>query len=296
LAANFQHLRAFHAVASEGSIVRAARRLAVSQPTISEQLRTLEQRHQVPLFQGRKPPLVLTGAGRSLFALTQRLFSVSGEIDQFLSQSLSPGGLELRLASDSPTYAARFVAAYPARRPGARVQVRIGNAGEVVDWLKAGEVDAIIACDPPIDASLAYQAIYRDQLVLGVPRDNPFAGAASAPLSLLHGATLLLREAPSRTRKTTLHMLSCAGIEPAETIELHTRETIREAIAIGVGVSMFYSAECPPDPRIVYLPLGCEVPIQTGYVMCLADQRRTPLAKSVFETALSLTSDSPIAL
>ncbi len=296
MAANFQHLRAFHAVASEGSIVRAARKLAVSQPTISEQLRTLEQRHQVPLFQGRKPPLVLTGAGRSLFALTQRLFSVSGEIDQFLSQSMTSGGLELRLGSDSPTYAARFVAAYPARRPGARVQVRIGNAGEVVAWLKAGEVDAIIACDPPIDASLAYQAIYRDQLVLGLPCDHPFAGSPSAPLSLIHGSTLLLREAPSRTRETSLHMLSCAGIEPAETIELHTRETIREAIAIGVGVSMFYSAECPPDPRIVYLPLGCEVPIQTGYVMCLADQRRTPLARSVFETAATLTSESPIAL
>jgi DNA-binding transcriptional LysR family regulator len=296
VAANFQHLRAFHAVASEGSIVRAARKLAVSQPTISEQLRTLEQRHQVPLFQGRKPPLVLTGAGRSLFALTQRLFSVSGEIDQFLSQSMTSGGLELRLGSDSPTYAARFVAAYPARRPGARVQVRIGNAGEVVAWLKAGEVDAIIACDPPIDASLAYQAIYRDQLVLGLPCDHPFAGSPSAPLSLIHGSTLLLREAPSRTRETSLHMLSCAGIEPAETIELHTRETIREAIAIGVGVSMFYSAECPPDPRIVYLPLGCEVPIQTGYVMCLADQRRTPLARSVFETAATLTSESPIAL
>ena len=42
MAANLQHLRAFHAVAGEGSIVRAARRLAVSQPTISEQLRALE--------------------------------------------------------------------------------------------------------------------------------------------------------------------------------------------------------------------------------------------------------------
>lgn len=296
MAANFQHLRAFHAVASEGSIVRAARRLAVSQPTISEQLRTLEQRHQVPLFRGRKPPLALTPAGLSLFALTQRLFSVSSEIDQFLAQSLAPGGLELRLASDSPTYAARFVAAYPARRPGARVQVRIGNAGEVVAWLKTGQVDAIIACDPPIDASLAYQAIYRDQLVLGLPRSHPSAQSPSVPLSLVQGETLLLREAPSRTRETTLHLLSCAGVTPVETIELHTRETIREAIAIGVGVSMFYSAECPPDPRICYLPLGCEVPIQTGYVMCLTDQRRTPLARSVFETAATLTSDSPIAL
>ena len=112
--------------------------------------------------------------------------------------------------------------------------------------------------------------------MLGVPRDNPFAGSASAPLSLLHGATLLRREAPSRTRKITLHLLSCAGIEPAEIIELHTRETIREAIAIGIGVSMFCPAERPPDSRIVYLPLGCKVPIRSGYVMCLADQRRTP--------------------
>jgi DNA-binding transcriptional LysR family regulator len=296
MAANFQHLRAFHAVAREGSIVRAARRLAVSQPTVSEQLRTLEQRHQMPLFQSRKPPLVLTSAGQSLYALTQQLFSITGEIDQFLSQALAPGGVELRLASDSPTYAARFVAAYPARQPGIRVKVRIGNAGEVVGWLKAGEVDAIIACDPPIDASLAYQAIYRDQLVLGLSCDHAFAGSSTAPLSLMTGETLLLREAPSRTRETTLHLLSCAGIEPIEIIELHTRETIREAIALGVGVSMFYSAECPPDPRIVYLPLGCDVPIQTGYVMCLAEQRRSLLAREVFDTAATLSSDSPIPL
>ncbi|AQR61801.1 hypothetical protein BZG35_09150 [Brevundimonas sp. LM2] len=296
MATNMQHLRAFHAVAGEGSIVRAARRLAVSQPTISEQLRALEQRHQVPLFHGRKPPLVLTGAGQSLFALTQKLFSVSGEIDAFLAQSLAPGGLGLRLGSDSPTYAARFVAAYPARRPGAKIQVRIGNASEVVAWLKAGEVDAIIACDPPIDGSLSYEALYRDRLVLGVARDHPVAAAATANVSLLGQETLLLREAPSRTRETTLDLLSRAGIEPLETIELHTRETIREAIAMGVGISLFYSAECPPDPRIAYRPLDCAVPIQTGYVMCLADQRRSPLAKGVFDTAASLQAESPIPL
>jgi len=296
MAANLQHLRAFHAVAGEGSIVRAARRLAVSQPTISEQLRALEQRHQVPLFHGRKPPLVLTGAGQSLFALTQKLFSVSGEIDDFLAQALAPGGLELRLASDSPTYAARFVAAYPARCPGARIQVRIGNASEVVAWLKAGQVDAIIACDPPIDASLSYEAIYRDRLVLGVARNHPVAASATAALSLLGRETLLLREAPSRTRETSLDLLSRACVEPVETIELHTRETIREAIAMGVGVSMFYSAECPPDPRIAYLPLDCDVPIQTGYIMCLADQRRSTLARGVFDTASSLRAESPIPL
>jgi len=63
-----------------------------------------------------------------------------------------------------------------------------------------------------------------------------------------------------------------------------------------VGVSLFNSAECPPDPRIAYLPLDCDVPIQTGYIMCLADQRRSTLARGVFDTASSLRAESPIPL
>jgi DNA-binding transcriptional LysR family regulator len=157
-------------------------------------------------------------------------------------------------------------------------------------------VDAIIACDPPIDETLTYQAIYRDKLVLGVPRNHPGARSPTAPIGLIEGETLLLREAPSRTREMTLHLLRCANVEPVETLELHTRETIREAIAIGVGVSAFYSAECPPDPRIAYVPLSGEVPIQTGYIMCLSEHRRSPLIRSVFETAATLAPDSPIAL
>src|SRR5271166_538480 len=81
---NHQHLRAFHAIATEGSISRAARRLNVAQPTLSQQLKALEGRHQAALFEGRKPPLRLTTFGQQLFDLTQKLFVTSQDIDDLL--------------------------------------------------------------------------------------------------------------------------------------------------------------------------------------------------------------------
>lgn len=53
MSVNHQHLRAFHAIAEEGSISRAARRLNVAQPTLSQQLKALEDRHKAALFDGR---------------------------------------------------------------------------------------------------------------------------------------------------------------------------------------------------------------------------------------------------
>src|ERR1700743_2915699 len=89
-AVNHQHLRAFHAVATDGSVSRAARRLNVAQPTLSQQLKALEERHQTPLFEGRKLPLSLTATGRQLFALTQKLFATSGDIDELLGGGNDP--------------------------------------------------------------------------------------------------------------------------------------------------------------------------------------------------------------
>src|ERR1700744_643473 len=107
MAVNHQHLRAFHAVATDGSVSRAARRLNVAQPTLSQQLKALEERHQTPLFEGRKPPLRLTAAGRQLFTLTQKLFATSDDIDDLLGDGNDLTLGAVRMGSDCPIYAAR---------------------------------------------------------------------------------------------------------------------------------------------------------------------------------------------
>jgi len=300
MAVSHQHLRAFHAIASEGSVSRAARRLNVAQPTLSQQLKALEERHQVALFDGRKPPLKLTALGRELFALTQRLFTASGVIDELLGDNASQRLSTVRLGSDSPIYGARMAAKLREHHPDLSIQVRIGNARETLKWLDEAKVDAAIVSDPPGDNQYAYMPLFSDWFMVAMRADHPRAGDGCFPLAALAQARLLVREPTSRTRVATEQLLTRAQIVPLDVIELHTRETIREGVALGLGVSLFVSSECPPDSRISYAPL--ERPAQVsgpglaGFVVCLAERKRTRLMRSIMAITEDLGRLSPLPL
>jgi aminoethylphosphonate catabolism LysR family transcriptional regulator len=283
MAANYQHLRAFHAIAADGGISRAARRLNVSQPTLSQQLKALEARHGVTLFESRKVPLKLTAAGRDLFALTQKLFATASDIDDLLSETVSVSGGVLRLGSDNPYYAAKVVDLLRRRHPATDFRVRMGNAREVMHWLADAQIDAALASDPPGDGAFSYEPLGCDRLMAALPLGHPLAERAAVPLGALASETLLLREPTSKTRAFTERALDDAAVTPRHIIELQSRETIREGIALGLGISVFYSTECPPDTRIVYRPLDTgERDYQLrSYLVCASDRRRGALMRAL---------------
>ena len=295
---NHQHLRAFHAIASEASVSRAARRLNVAQPTLSQQLRALEDRHRIVLFEDRKPPLRLTAQGRELFALTQRLFAASNIIDEFLHEDPDDLPATARLGSDSPIYAARLAARLRDHFPDMVIQARIGTARETLKALTDANVDAAIVSDPPGDNHFTYEPLFADRLMVAMPVNDPHAQSPVYPLSALKAARLLVRDPSSRTRMAMEQMLNQLDASPADMLELHTRETIREGVALGLGIGMFISSECPPDPRIAYAPLerASGAPDMAGYVVCLTERRRTRLLRAIMEIAVELRRLSPVPL
>lgn len=283
MAVNYQHLRAFHAIALEGGVSRAARRLNVSQPTLSQQLKALEARYGVMLFESRKVPLCLTAAGRDLLALTHKLFATAADIDEILGETAEMTGGMLRLGSDNPFYAAQMVELLRRYHPQTSVQVRMGNAREVMRWLSEAHVDAALASDPPGDPGCSYEPLACETLACALPCGHPLSAAAAVPITAFAGETLLLREASSKTRAFTERALDDAGIVPQATIELQTRETIREGIALGLGISAFFESECPPDSRIVYRPLetaGRSYQLRS-YLVCQSERRRSALIRAL---------------
>lgn len=293
---NHQHLRAFHVIAMEGSISRAARRLNVAQPTLSQQLKALEGRHKAALFDGRKPPLRLTAFGQQLFDLTQKLFVASQDIDNLLRDPEGRMTSDLRLGSDSPFFAVRLAAAIHDRSPSTQIRVRIGNGVETFSWLKEGQIDVAIVSDPPGDDAFSYEPLVTDKLVVAVPKNHPFANRTVFPLNALARERLLLREATSRTRMATEALLADAGVVVADIMELQSREAIREGIALGLGVSFFFSFECPPDSRIRILPLDCDASTSrmTEYVVCQSERRRTTLMVTVLDAAAELRASTSL--
>lgn len=293
MGANYQHLRAFHAIAVEGGVSRAARRLNVSQPTLSQQLKALEARHGVALFEGRKSPLQLTTAGRDLLALTQRLFATASDIDDMLGESATLTGGVLRLGSDSPLYGAKVVDLFRQRHPQTGIQVRMGNAREVMTWLSEAQIDAALASDPPGDAAFSYDPLYTDGLSCALPCGHGLARADVVPVDALADQVLLLREPTSKTRAFVERALSDAGVVPKAVLEFQGRETIREGIALRVGISVFFTSECPPDPRIEYRPLDTgERRYQLrGFLLCQSERRRSTVMRALKAVVASMREE-----
>ncbi len=298
MSANHQHLRAFHVIAAEGSISRAARRLNVTQPTLSQQLKALEERHRVALFEGRKPPLRLTVTGARLFALTQRLFAAAHDIDDMLGESKASELDRVRLGSDSPIYGARMVIALKAAWPDCAIQLRIGNARETLGWLADATVDAAVVSDPPGDNNLFYEPLFADRLMVAMPVGHAQCAGSAFPLAAFTKERVLSREPTSRTRAAFERLMANANITPADNLELQNREAIREGVAAGLGIGVFVSSECPPDPRLHYLPIeGAEqVAHMTGHVVCPVERRRTTLGRAVLAAAATLREFSPLPL
>ena len=298
MAVSYQHLRAFHAIAAECGISRAARRLNVSQPTLSQHLKALEARHGVALFEGRKPPLKLTAAGSDLFLLTQRLFATASDIDEMLGESARLDGCVLRLASDSPTFAARVVEQFYRRHPTTVVHVRTGNAADVMRWLSEAKIDAALVSDPPADPAFSYDLLFTDGLTCALPAGHALARLDEIAVAALAGEVLLLREPTSKTRAFVERALAEADAEPQAIIELQGRETIREAIALGLGVSIFFTSECPPDRRLAYRPLAVPGPGYElrGFVVCQSERRRSTLMRALKGVVAAIRDTPPSAL
>lgn len=294
MATNYQHLRAFHAIASEGGVSRAARRLNVSQPTLSQQLKALEARHGVSLFEGRRPPLRLTPAGTELLALTSRLFATAAEIDDMLRETANLSGGLLRLGSDSPFYAARMLDLFRRRHPHTRVQMRIGNVQDMIRWLAEAQIDAAQASDPPADPDFHYKPLYTDCLACALPLGHPLGAHPAVPVSALAGEVVLLRETNSKIRALAERALADAEVTPTAIIELQGRETIRETIALGLGVSLVFASDCPPDRRIDYRPLdtaGRDYSLRS-FLLCRIERRHGTLMRALQEVAAHIRDES----
>src|SRR4029077_14608783 len=136
----------------------------------------------------------------------------------------------------------KVVELFRQRHPEAGIQVRVGNATEVMHWLAEAQIDAALASDPPGDAAFSYDPLAIDHLTCAVPAGHMLSNYRQIPIAALAGEVLLLRESTSKTRAFTERALADAGVAPQAILERQGRESIREAIALSMGISVFFSS------------------------------------------------------
>ena len=138
---NYAQIRAFYSVVREGGVGRAARFLNVSQPTVSQHLRALEETAAVPLFERRGRGLALTPEGARLFAAAEHLMRAVAAVEDSLA---TPGELErgrLRIVSDSPPVVIQLLKRFRDRHQAVTISTALASKAQIMAEIADGEAD-----------------------------------------------------------------------------------------------------------------------------------------------------------
>lgn len=280
---NHAQLRAFHAVAGEGGFTKAAGQLHVTQPTLSGQVKALEDRYGVRLFDRRGRRVAPTELGRELLGLTRRLFSLEAEAEHLLSAAKGLTRGSLRVGADAPYHVTAALAAFTGRYPGIRVSLTVGNSAELAHALLDHHLDVVVLADPAGDPRYFARPLRRDRMVAFVPKTHPLAGRRQLELADIAGRRLVLREQGSTTRRIFEAAAARRGLTLPEVLDINSREAVREAVAAGLGIGIVSESEFGSDPRLAAVALAGEDLAMTEYAVCLAERKDLRLVKSFFE-------------
>jgi aminoethylphosphonate catabolism LysR family transcriptional regulator len=257
--------------------------LNVTQPTLSGQVKALEERYGVRLFQRRGRGVELTDLGRQLLDVTRRLSSAEDEAEQLLAGARSLAGGQLRVSADAPTHVIPLLAAFSRRHPGVRLAFSFGNSGEVRASLLARRSEIAVLAELEPDPRIYALPIRRDRQLVFVSRGHPWARRRSLRLEEIADETLILREPGSTTRAVFEAALGERGIAPRRTIEIGSREAVREAVAAGLGVGVIFESEFLRDGRLHSLSLRDAKLEAVQYAACLEDRRAVRVVRAFFD-------------
>ncbi|MFJ2994434.1 LysR substrate-binding domain-containing protein [Pandoraea sp. NPDC087047] len=281
-------LRSFHAAAHHGSVTRAAQALHVSQPTMTTQIRALEETYGVELFYRHGRGLTLTPTGKALYAVSLRIFSDEVEALGLLKEH---GGLrtgELRLGAVGPHHAMEIVAAFQPRFPGIRISMRPGNSEEMIESLLVYQTDVAVLARYHDDGRLHAVPYRTHPVVLLVPSTHRFAQRRSVKLAELADEPMLMREPGSTTRHALEAALQEAGVTPNVTMEIGSREAIREAVILGLGIAAVSAREHTPDERLATVAIRDARVETTTVIVCLAERRESRVIAAFLEVVAGL--------
>src|SRR5690349_23427791 len=148
------HLRSFFAVARHGGFTAGARALHVSQPTVTAQVRALEETYGIELFTRAGRSVALTAAGEALYAIAERIFEQEEEALALLRNTGELRAGRLRVGAVGPYHVIEMLAAFRARHPAIELSVSLGNSEQVVARLLERTTDVAVLAQYAPDARL----------------------------------------------------------------------------------------------------------------------------------------------
>ncbi|MBM4214662.1 MAG: LysR family transcriptional regulator [Gammaproteobacteria bacterium] len=263
-------LRYLVAIADTRHFGQAAERCFVSQPTLSAQLKKLEDYLGVPLVERQPRKALLTPAGAEIVARARRIVEASDEVVAIAQAHREPlaGRLKVAFLPTIGPYLLPVVA--PRLRktlPHLGLMLYEYQTATMLERLKAGEIDMGVLALPVDLDGLASRRLYDEPFVVAAPADHPLAVRKQLKVGDLKGATLLLLEDGHCLRDQALDVCNRIDVHEKQDFRATSIETLRQMVASGAGLTLmpeFATRGSHATPKgLVFKPFVKPVPTRS---------------------------------
>ncbi|HTJ56118.1 MAG TPA: LysR substrate-binding domain-containing protein [Devosiaceae bacterium] len=268
---NLAQIRAFHAVATHRGFSAAAQALGVSQPAVTQQIKAIEDALGARLFDRRGGTVELTLAGRNLLPQVHHAAMILDDLDARINNArgLRVGNLSIGICA--PYIVMPILKRFMAGYPGIRLDVRLENSNELLDLVAKHNIDLSISTLTEPNPDFACVPLIAQHVLVLVPPNHEWAERQTIDVSELSGAPFILRETGSMTRSLFEQGLMRAGVEVDVRLVLGSRETVKEAVAAGLGCGIVLDRELGVSPGIRGIPVTGATMSAAEYIVTLPE-------------------------
>lgn len=257
---NLRDLKYLVALADLRHFGKAADACFVSQPTLSTQIRKLEDELGVALVERAPRKVMLTAAGQDVVQRARRIVAEVEQMKESARRSRDPESGSLRLGvfpTLGPYLLPHIVPQLRERFPQLELLLVEEKSDVLLQRLRDGKLDAALLALPLHDEQLHAELLFEEPFVFAAPQRHPLAARASISMAQLSDETLLLLEDGHCLRDQALDVCRLSGANEKSGFRATSLETLRQMVASGVGVTLLPALSVrapvaqPPNIRLV---------------------------------------------
>jgi LysR family hydrogen peroxide-inducible transcriptional activator len=238
---NLRDLRYLVALAEHRHFGRAAEACFVSQPTLSTQLKKLEEHLNVTLIERSNRQVILTPVGAAVVAQAQRVLRDVDDLQRIAEEHRDPLGGDLRVGiipTVAPYLLPRILPIIRREFPKVSIKLNEGQTRVIMKMLGDGELDAAILALPVVEEHVVQTKLYSEPFYFAVSKQHPKAGKKSVSLDDLADEQVLLLEDGHCLRDQALAICNSHNAVENTNFRATSLETLRQMVAANIGVTL----------------------------------------------------------
>lgn len=246
---NLRALQYLVALADVRHFSRAAERCYVSQPTLSTQIRKLEEELEVQLVERHPRQVMLTPVGEEIVARARALLNEMDAVRAIARRSRDPHSGTVRIGifpTLAPYLLPHVIPTVSRTFPRLTLRLYEEKTEDVIDMLGEGRLDAGLLALPLSEDWLESRTLFEEPFVLALPKNHPLAASAQVRLEDLADQELLLLEDGHCLREQALEVCQLAGAQEKLDFHATSMETLRHMVAANTGITLMPTLSIKP--------------------------------------------------